>query len=99
MARPEIHGIPTGGKLTARQDAQFEYLAANLRLAQKCATQAPLGEKQPVYTFKLTASGKITTGYARSFFAGFGYDLIRRDNELVVVSPFPPKVEAEAAAS
>ena len=99
MARNEIHGIPTGGKLTARQDAQFEYLAANLRLAQNRAPQAPFGEKQPIYTFTLRTSGKITTGYARSFFAGFGYDLVRRDDEKVCVSPFPPKVEAEAAAS
>lgn len=99
MARSEIHGLPTGGKLTARQDAQFEYLAANLRLAQSAAPQAPLGEKQPIYTFRLTSTGKITTGYARGFFNSFGYDLIRRDDERVAVSPFPPKAETEAAAS
>ena len=99
MARNEIHGVPTGGRLTPRQDAQFEYLAANLRLAQKSAPQAPLGEKQPIYTFTLTSNGRITTGYAHKFFAEFGYALIRRDDEKVCVSPFPPKVEAEAAAS
>jgi hypothetical protein len=99
MARSEIHGIPTGGKLTARQDTQFEYLAANLRIAQSRAPQGPIGEKQPIYVFKLTSDGKISTPEARGFFARFGYDLIRRDTELVCVSPFPPKVELESAAS